>query len=86
VANLTLTIDEDVLRRARIRALEQGTSVNALVRRYLSEVAGEDPGRAALDAALELAQRVEGGSGSEGRTWSREELYEERTSWPPRCS
>ena len=32
MANLTLVIDEDVLRRARVRALQQGTSVNALVR------------------------------------------------------
>jgi len=38
VANLTLTIDEDLLRRARIRALEQGTSVNARVRKYLEQL------------------------------------------------
>ena len=29
VANLTLSVDDEVLKRARMRALEQGTSVNA---------------------------------------------------------
>ena len=39
MANLTLKIDEKLLRRARIRALEQGTTVNELVRNYLSQYA-----------------------------------------------
>ena len=51
MANLTLAIDEDVLRRARIRALEQGTSVNALLREYLDAYAGEAPAKAAKPAA-----------------------------------
>ena len=36
MANLTITIDDELLRRARLRALEQGTSVNALLRDYLT--------------------------------------------------
>jgi predicted nucleic acid-binding protein len=43
MANLTITVDEELLRRARIRALEQGTSVNALLREYLSAFAGDHP-------------------------------------------
>jgi plasmid stability protein len=86
VANLTLTIDADTLRRARVRALEQGTSVNALVRRYLAAVAGEDPGREALNDALDLALSVDAGSGRGGRRWSRDDLYEESTRWPRRRS
>ena len=35
MANLTITIEDDLLKKARIRALEQGTSVNALLRDYL---------------------------------------------------
>ena len=42
MANLTLTIDDDVLLRARQRALEHGTSVNALVREYLEGFVGRD--------------------------------------------
>ncbi len=40
MANLTLAVDDQLLRRARLRALEQGTSVNALLRDYLETFAG----------------------------------------------
>lgn len=42
MANPNITIDDDLLRRARIRALEQGTSVNAILREYLTAFAGAD--------------------------------------------
>ena len=38
--NLTITVDDEVLKRARIRALEQDTSVNAVLRDYLESYAG----------------------------------------------
>jgi predicted HicB family RNase H-like nuclease len=34
MTNLTLSINEKVLKKARIQALEQGTSLNALVREF----------------------------------------------------
>ena len=40
--NITLAIDEDVLERARIVAAEQKTTVNAMVREFLADVAGRD--------------------------------------------
>ena len=40
MANLTVSIPEDILRKARIRALEHRTSVNAVVRDYLERYAG----------------------------------------------
>lgn len=40
--NITLTVPSDVLRAARIRAAEQGTSVSALVREFLVSVAEPD--------------------------------------------
>jgi plasmid stability protein len=76
VTNLTLTVDEDVLRMARIRALELGTSVNALVRDYLKQLAG---GSAAAEGVAEFLAATRGagaGGASEGRAWSRDELYE----------
>ena len=76
MANLTITIDGDVLQRARVRALEQGTSVNALLRDYLNVFALENPQVAAIDAVLEIAATCSGGSGPNGRTWTRDELYE----------
>lgn len=37
--NITVSVDDETYRRARIRAAEQDTSVSALVRRFLSELA-----------------------------------------------
>lgn len=76
MANLTVTVDERVLRRARIRALEQGTSVNALVAAYLSSYADTDDARAALAEFLERAKHTHASSGPGGRTWRREDLYD----------
>ena len=38
--NITVTVDEETYRRARVRAAEQDTSVSALVRKFLVELAG----------------------------------------------
>ena len=35
--NLTIVIDDEILKRARIRAIQENTSVNAVVRDYLDE-------------------------------------------------
>lgn len=40
VKNITVTLDDETYRRARIRAAELDTSVSALVRRYLVDLAG----------------------------------------------
>ena len=76
MANLTITVDEETVKRARIRALEEGTSVNALVRRYLEDYAGVQ--REKLEAwrrIQELAKNSGAGSGGEGLP-KREELYD----------
>lgn len=76
--NLTITVDDEVVRRARIRALEQGTSVNALLRDFLVSYAGADEERDARSRLIDLARASSASSGAQGRSWSREELYEER--------
>ncbi len=77
MANLTLKIDADVLKRARIRALEDGTSVNEVVRRYLESYAVTRGQRLrAVRRILEIAEREDSGSGPGGRTWTREQLHE----------
>lgn len=73
MANLTIVVDDQVLQRARIRALQHGTSVNALLRDYLASFAGDDDASAALAEFHELAKRL--GVKSTGR-WSRDELYD----------
>lgn len=76
MANLTVTVDERVLRRARIKALEQGTSVNKLVSDYLERYAGMGTTERALAEFLDLAERVHASSGPSGRTWRRDDLYD----------
>lgn len=76
MSNVTLTIDEDLLRRARLRALERGTSVNALVREFLERYAEPDREREALRALGDLADRTDAGSGAGGRSWTRGDLYD----------
>ena len=75
MANLTITVDEETVKRARIRALEEGTSVNALLRDYLEDYAGVRRERAeAWRKIQDLARRS--GMGSRGqRLPTREEIY-----------
>jgi plasmid stability protein len=76
VANLTITIHDDLLHQARLRALDQGTSVNALLRQYLEAFAGSSASVRAGQAILTLARDSRAGSGPTGRTWTRDELHE----------
>lgn len=78
MASLTLSIDQELLRRARIRALEQGTSVNTLVRDFLERFAESDQARQAMNEIVEIAKRSQASSGPGGRTWTRDDVYEER--------
>ena len=38
--NLTITIDDETLQRARLRAVAEDTSVNAVVRDFLAQLRG----------------------------------------------
>lgn len=77
VANLTIAVDDDVLRRARVRAAEQDTSVNAVLRDELARYAAADGTDCAAEAFLEIA-RTQSGAREPGDRWSREELHLER--------
>lgn len=76
MANLTITVGDDVLRRARIRALDRGTSVNQLLREYLEAVAGTQRQSDAMKDLLAMAARSDAGSGPGGRRWTREDAHE----------
>jgi hypothetical protein len=78
MANLTITVDEQTLKRARMRALEEDTSVNAVLREYLEEYAGRrQERREAGRRLLELAESS--GMSSEGKGLpGRDELYDRK--------
>ena len=74
MANLTVVIESDTLKRARMRALEEGTSVNAVVRDYLADYAGMKAQKEkAINDLLRLSQRTKTRRGN--RRWTREDLH-----------
>lgn len=74
--NLTVQLDDQVIRRARVVAAKRGTSVSALVARQLDElVAGDERYEAARRRAMELMSQAKPHG---GRNWTREEVYAER--------
>jgi Family of unknown function (DUF6364) len=78
--NITLSLDEEVIKKVRKIAIERDTTLTGLVRSYLQELAAQDEksGRkrrelAALDESFKKFQFRMG-----KRTWKREDLYERR--------
>ena len=72
--NVTLSIDEKLLSRARELAHERGTSVNQLVRDYLERLTGTSGPTDVMEQLERLWTESEGRSG--GWKWNREELYD----------
>jgi len=77
MANLTISIPDDILERARARALAQGTSVNNLVRERLEAYASAAGDRERVLAAL-LASALEVRRGKRGvaKPATRDSLHE----------
>ncbi len=75
MGNLTITVDDEALRMARIRALTQGTSVNAVLREYLEAYAGARSEQEEASRRLITLSRDAGSRRGDHR-WTRDELYE----------
>ena len=77
MANLTLTIDDDLLLKARQRALAENTSVNAVVREYLFKYAG-DSKRERAERLIRLMNEINAKDrpSSGGKKWTRDEIYD----------
>ena len=70
--NLTMTIEDDVLKKARKLAIDKNTSVTALVRAYLRRLAEkEDQNTEAVIAELRQCFQSQGVAIGP-RTWGRE--------------
>lgn len=77
MANVTIVLNDDLLRKARVRAAERGTSVNAVLRDLLGEwVGGPGDRQEAIDRLLNRSQRAR--SARTGRRWTRDELHDRR--------
>ncbi len=60
MSNLTISVDEQLIKQARIRAIEQGTSVSAKVREFLTFIAAARSSTA----------------NSDGAAWCRDDAYD----------
>lgn len=72
--NLTVQLDEDLIRRAKVVAARRGTSVSGLVARQLEDLVErdaryEEARQQALHALATVTHRG-------GRRWGREELHD----------
>lgn len=76
--NVTLSIDEKVVERAREKLRAVGKSINQEIREHLARVAGEED----LERDIEFLKKTAGLGDSKGWKWNREDAYEERLRWP----
>lgn len=75
MGRLTITVDDEVLRKARVRALEQGSSVNAVLRELLDAYAGVGRAQSAAVADL-IALSKAAQSRRGGCSWMRDDLHQ----------
>jgi hypothetical protein len=73
--NITLSIDEKILASVRRYAAARDSSVNSLVREFLTQLAErEDRARGARERIEQLSRRSSGRLGQ--KTWDRESLHD----------
>jgi hypothetical protein len=73
--NITLSVEDNVLAIVRRLAAERNSTVNALVRDYLTSLAAHDNrARRARARLQQLTMRSQGQLGK--KTWSRDELHD----------
>jgi hypothetical protein len=85
MSTLTITIDDETLRKAELRAKQEGWSVDKLISEYLLRYSGAGTEASTLspeqEAALrDLLERSEKATTRRGnRQWTRDELHERRS-------
>lgn len=75
MTNLTISVDEKLIRKARVRAINEGTSVSARIREFLADYAqGNDKQQSAGQAFIAAARRSK--ANTEGAAWSRDDAHD----------
>lgn len=77
MVNLTIALEEGLLEQAQKRALQQGTSLDEILRSYLESYVDKEQRERqerAVRSLLDLSSKARSGSG--GRKWTRDELHE----------
>jgi hypothetical protein len=73
MANVTISIDDDLLNKCRKYASKHNTSLNALIRRLLRITVDSDSDHW-LEECFSLMDQAN--ANSDGKKWDRSELYE----------
>ena len=77
MTNVTLSIEEEDLKRARVIALQEGSSLNAVIREFVKGYIGNNSHYQEITQRI-LQQANDSRFNSDGRNWTREELYDDR--------
>ena len=76
MSNITLTVDDEIIKKVRKIAIDEDSTMTAMIRDYLQSVADrESPERERKIALLEQSFN-ELGRDMGKRTWSRDDLYD----------
>jgi Family of unknown function (DUF6364) len=70
--NLTLSVDEQIVARARKKAEALGKSLNQVIRDHLQKLAGGDD----IERSIDEFERLSGGGHSNGWRFDRNEIHE----------
>ncbi|MCA1671234.1 MAG: DUF6364 family protein [Actinobacteria bacterium] len=84
--NLTVQLDSETIQRAKVVAAKRGLSVSALVSQQIEKLTAADERyerarESALRAMADIsrhASELDPAAKNLGRTWTRDELYDER--------
>ncbi|OGR06486.1 MAG: hypothetical protein A2511_10840 [Deltaproteobacteria bacterium RIFOXYD12_FULL_50_9] len=76
MSNITLSVDDQIIKKVRKIAIEKNTTLTAMVRDYLERIAARNEDEK-LKTIAALRQSFAGLSRDMGkRSWSREDLYD----------
>lgn len=74
--NITLSVDDDIVKRVRKIAIDKNTTLTAMIREFLTSVAARDA-QLKKEAVIKLHRSFKMISRDMGqRKWSREDLHE----------
>ncbi len=75
MTNLTISLDESTIKMARVRAIQEGTSVSAKVREFLAEYARGDTRQ--TSAGMAFIEAARGSQANrEGVRWTRDDAHD----------
>ena len=82
--NITLSIDDEIVRKVRKIAVDKNTTLTAMVREYLTSVANTDAAtrKETADKFRESWERLSRPMGP--RNWTRDDLYDRPSAYTKR--